>query len=165
MALIVVVGTIAFIRRRQRGDEHHKSESSLSGNQRSQMTVTPFNAALVGVAPRESDGLLSSSEPTLAPPQSAAPVPVGLTGKELAQLRSAPTLSPPTHPWSSSSGSQPTYSPTISTTDQTTVAPTPETQRLQTEVESLRREMQQLRAERFEPPPSYPPSYGDGGGV
>ena len=129
------------------------------------MTVTPFNAALVGVAPRESDGLLSSSEPTLAPPQSAAPVPVGLTGKELAQLRSAPTLSPPTHPWSSSSGSQPTYSPTISTTDQTTVAPTPETQRLQTEVESLRREMQQLRAERFEPPPSYPPSYGDGGGV
>ena len=41
--------------------------------------------------------------------------------------------------------------------------PTLETRRLQTEVESLRREMQQLRvrAERFEAPPSY----GDGGGV
>jgi hypothetical protein len=168
-----MAGTIAFIRRRRRGDEHRKSETSLSGNQHSQMTVTPFTAALVREAPREaglpigvtSDGLLSSSEPTLASPQSAAPIPVGLTGKELAQLRSTPMLSPPTHPRSSSSGSRPTYPPTISTTDQTTVTLTPETRRLQTEVESLRREMQQLRAERFEPPPSYPPSYGYGGGV
>ena len=40
---------------------------------------------------------------------------------------------------------------------------TPETRRLQTEVESLRHEMQQLwiGTEAFEAPPSY----GDGGGV
>jgi hypothetical protein len=68
-------------------------------------------------------------------------------------------FSPPTHPHSSSSGSQPASPPPISITD----GPISETRILQTEVETLRREMQQLlaHAERFEAPPSY----GDGEGV
>ncbi|KAF8273676.1 hypothetical protein EI94DRAFT_1167505 [Lactarius quietus] len=171
-ALILVAGTIAFIRRRHRQGELRKSAgSSLTGKANGpnpQMTVTPFNTTLA--APLEagttSDGLFSTSEPTLLPSQGTVPVPVGLTGKELARLRSesVPMLSPPSHTQSSPSRSQPSYPPTISTTDRNTVTPTPDTtQRLQTEVETLRREMQQLRAERFEPPPSYPPSYGDGG--
>ena len=135
------------------------------------MAVTPFNPTLAVLTPLDtaspawttSEGLLSSSEPTLSP--IAASVPVGLTGKELARLRSAPMGSTPSHARSSSSGSQPTSPPTISasTSDRTTATPTLETRRLQSEVESLRREMQQLRVrtEAFEAPPSY----GDGGGV
>ena len=132
------------------------------------MTVTPFDPTLVGEAPPEvgsqiwtaSNGPSSVSEPPFTPTQSAVPVPVGLSSKQLAQLRTAAMLSPPTHARSSSSGSQPTYPPTISVTDSSTT-PTPDTRRLQTEVESLRREMQELRAERFEAPPSY----GEGGGI
>jgi hypothetical protein len=186
-ALILLVGTIAFVRRRRRQDDPRKLEGeSFSGTAIDQMAVTPFNPARARTTPVEtgspawttSDGLFSSSEPTLSPSQIAAPTPVGLTDKELARLRSTPTLSPlshappshappshapPSHAPSSSSGSQPTSRRTVSTTDQATVTPTPETRRLQTEVESLRREMQQLRvrAERFEAPPSY----GHGGDV
>jgi hypothetical protein len=172
--LILVVGSIVFVRRRRtRGqDDFRKSDgSSFSGTDfeaRPQMTVTPFNPTLAGAAPLEvgsqiwspSDGPSSTSEPPLPSAQSVAPVPVGLSSKELALLRSTAMLSPPTHARSSSSGSQPTYPPTIGATE-STVAPTPVPWRLQTEVESLRREMQELRAERFEAPPSY----GDGGGV
>ena len=84
-----------------------------------------------------------------------------MSGKELARLRSTPMLSPPSHTRTSSNGSQPTFTPTISTTDQTTLARAPDTQRLQTEVETLRREMQELRAVTFDAPPSY----GDDGDV
>ena len=99
------------------------------------------------------------SEPP-APAHYAAPVPVGLSSKELALLRSAAMLSPPTSPQTSSSGLQPIYP---SATEGITLAPTPEDQRLpwQTGVESLQREIQELRAERFEAPLSY----GQGGGV
>jgi len=174
-ALILVGGAIAFVRRKRRQDEFDKSTgasfSGLAIEPRSQMAVTRFNPALAGVAPLEtgsplwttSDGPFSTStsEPTLSPTQTAPPV--GLTGKELARLRSesTPMFSPHSHARSSSNVSQPTLTPTASTADRSMVTPAPETRRLQTEVESLRREMQQLRvrAERFEAPPSY-----DGGG-
>ncbi len=211
-ALILVAGTIAFVRRRRRQDGFRKSAgssfSSAAMEAGSQMTVMPFNPTLAVAAPLEagsrsrtaSDGRSSTSGPSLPPSQSVAPVPVGLTSKELAQLRSAAMRSPPTtHPWSSSSGSPPSQSvapvpvgltgkelarlrsaalrspptthartssseshpPIISTAEGSTSTPAPETRRLQSEVESLRREMQELRAERFEAPPSY----GAGGGV
>ena len=170
-ALILVVGTIAFVRRRRRQDDFRKSAgSSFSGTViEGQMTVTPFNPTLTDAVTLQagsqiwtaSDGPSSTSEPLLPPARSATPIPVGLNSKELARLRSAAMFSLPTHAPSSSSGSQPTYPPPISATEGSTVTPIPETQRLQTEVESLRREMQELRAERFEAPPSY----GDGGGV
>ena len=158
------------MRRRRRQDVLRKSaSSSTSGTgvgSRPPTTVTPFNLTLAGVAPLEAgspigttgDGRFSTSVPALSPAQNAASFPAGLTSKELARLRSVPMLSPTSHP---QSGSQSTYLPTISISDQSTVTPTPDTQRLQTEVETLRREMQELRAATFEAPPSY----GDGGGV
>src|SRR6266702_432608 len=170
-ALILVVGAIAFARRRRRKDRK-SAGSSFSGAAMelgSQMTVTPFTPTLAGAVPlaagsrsaTTSEGPSSTSEPLLTPSQSVAPVPVGLTSKELAHLRSAAIRSPfTTHARSSSSGSHPTYPPTISTTEWSTTTPPPETRRLQTEMETLRREVQELRAERFEAPPSY----GAGGG-
>ncbi|KAI9459211.1 hypothetical protein BJY52DRAFT_387895 [Lactarius psammicola] len=172
VVLTLLVGTIAFVRRRRRQDDFRKSaRTSSSGaavEARPQMTVTPFNPTLAGARSQEdwqqqwssgpvgtaSDGPSSTSELPLPSSQSTAPVPVGLTSKELARLRSAVT--PP-----SSSGSQPTDPPIIGITEGNTATPPPETQRLQTEMESLRREMQELRAERFEAPPSY----GAGGGL
>ncbi|KAI9433017.1 hypothetical protein H4582DRAFT_2188442 [Lactarius indigo] len=174
-ALILVVGAIVFVWRRRRQDNFRSSAgSSFSGAAMevgSQMKVTPFTPTLVGVAQPEagsqggtaSDGPASSSEPLLPLSQNVAPVPVGLSSKELARLRSTAMRSPPTHTWSSPSGSQTSYPPTtISTTERSsTETPPPETRRLQTEMEFLRREVQELRAERFEAPPSY----GTGGGV
>ena len=173
VALILLAGTIVLVRRRRRRDDlagESFSSSAIEPRSDSQMAVTPFNPTLVVTIPPDtsspawttSDGPFYSSEPTLSP--IAASIPIGLTGKELARLRSAPMVSTSSsHARSSSSGSQPTSPPTISSADQATATPTLETRRLQTEVESLRREMQQLRvrAERFEAPPSY----GDGGGV
>ncbi|KAH9063198.1 hypothetical protein EDB87DRAFT_1681625 [Lactarius vividus] len=173
--LILVVGAIALIRRRQRQDTFGKSpRTSFSGslmNVGPHMTVTPFIPTHAGAEPLEagsqfgtsSDGPSSMSASPLPPLQGVALIPVGLTSKELARMRSAAIRSPLAgHARTSSSGSQPAYPSTISTTERSSTAtPTPETRRLQSEVEILRREMQELRAERFEAPPSY----GDGGGV
>ncbi|KAH9077872.1 hypothetical protein EDB83DRAFT_1527164 [Lactarius deliciosus] len=178
--LILVVGTIVFVRRRRGQYDFRKSTgTSFSGaamEAGSQMAVTPFSPTLGAATASLEAGYQSGSTsftsepppppPPPPPPQRAAlaPVPVGLTDKELARLRSAAIRSPPTsHARTSSSGSQPTvtYPSTIGTGEGSTSIPTPETRRLQSEVESLRREMQELRAERFEAPPSY----GTGGGV
>ncbi|KAH9063194.1 hypothetical protein EDB87DRAFT_1604477 [Lactarius vividus] len=164
VALILVVGAIAFVRRQLRQDNFRKSAgTSFSGTAMlagSPMTVTPFDPALAGTALLEAgsqSGTTRDGPSSLLPPsQSAASVPVGLTSKELAQLRSATTRSPLTTHWharTSSNGSQPTL--VVGTSEGRTSTPTPETWRLQSEVESLRREMQELRAERFEAPPSY----------
>ncbi|KAH9059276.1 hypothetical protein EDB87DRAFT_1832226 [Lactarius vividus] len=155
--LFVVVGTIALVRRRQRQTFFRKSDgppfSGAAMVAHPEITVTPFNLAPVEAAP-------------LPPSQVAAPVPVGLTSKALARLRSlrsAAVCSRPTRSRPSSGGSQHTDSPTISrsgTTERGT-ATLPQTRRLQMEMETLRHEMQELRAERFEAPPSY----GTGDGV
>ncbi|KAH9021636.1 hypothetical protein EDB84DRAFT_1580787 [Lactarius hengduanensis] len=167
VGVILLVGTIAFVRRRRRDDFRKSAGTSFSGSAGSaMMTVTPFNPALAGEAPLEegprlgiaNDGPTSSSGPLLPPSQSVAPVPVGLTSKELARLRSTAIRSPLTsHALTSSSGSQPSYPLhiTIDTGAGSPSTPIPETRRLQSEMESLRREMQELRAERFEAPPSY----------
>ncbi|KAH9000736.1 hypothetical protein EDB86DRAFT_2906085 [Lactarius hatsudake] len=167
VALILLVGTVAFVRRRRQDDFRKSAGTSISGSP--VMTVTPFNPALAEAAPLEegprfgtaSDRPTSSSGPLLPPSQSVAPVPVGLTSKELARLRSTAIRSPLTS--HAQTSSQPTYPLhiTIDTGAGSPSTPTPETRRLQSEVESLRRAMQELRAERFEAPPSY----GTGGGV
>ncbi|KAI9433016.1 hypothetical protein H4582DRAFT_2188438 [Lactarius indigo] len=173
--MILVVGAIALLRQRRRQDTSEKSvRTSFSGtfmDAGPHMTVTPFIPTLAETVPLEAESQFgtpshrpsSTSGSPLPPLQSMAPIPVGLTSKELARLRSTAMRSPPDgHARTSSSGSQPAYPSTISTTEQsTTVTPTLETRRLQSEVDSLRREMQELRAERFEAPPSY----GEGGGV
>ncbi|KAH8989046.1 hypothetical protein EDB86DRAFT_2945590 [Lactarius hatsudake] len=157
-ALFVVIGTIALVQRRRRQNLFRKSTgpafsgAAMVAHSESQITVTPFNLAPVEAAP-------------LLPSQSAAPVPVGLTSKALARLRSlrsAAVRSPPARSRSSSGGSQHTDPPTISpssTTERSTVT-LPQTRRLQMEMETLRREVQELLAERFEAPPSY--GAGDG---
>ncbi|KAH9164534.1 hypothetical protein EDB89DRAFT_1892884 [Lactarius sanguifluus] len=169
--LILVAGAIALIRRRRRQDNFGNSpRTSFSGsimNVGPHMTVTPFIPTLAGAAPLDagsqfgtkSDGPSSTSESPLPPLQGVAP----LTSKVLSRMRSAAIRSPlASHARTSSSGSQPVYPSTISTTERSSMAtPTPETRRLQSEVEILRREMQELRAERFEAPPSY----GEGAGV
>ncbi|KAH9171799.1 hypothetical protein EDB89DRAFT_2175033, partial [Lactarius sanguifluus] len=147
VALILVVGTVVVVRRRRGQDDVRKSAgTSFSGAAMlagSPMMVTPFDPALARAALLEagSQSGAASDGPSspLPPSQSAAPVPVGLTSKELAQLRSAAIHSPLAH-WharTSSNGSQPTLA--VGTSEERTLTPTPETWRLQSEVESLRR--------------------------
>ena len=173
-ALILLVGATTFVRRRRRPDDSRKSARSpflgAAFEEFPQMTVTPFNPTHDGGPPEVgsqirtmNDGPSTTEHPPLLPAHRAAPVPVGMGSKELARLRSAAMLSPPTSSQTSSSGFQPIHPPAVSATEGITLTPTPEDQRppWQTAVESLQREVQGLRAEIFEPPPSY----GQGGGI
>lgn len=90
-------------------------------------------------------------------------VPIGLSGKELARLRaealvSRQTVSRQTDTPSESSESQsePATAPVV-TVEQSAAVPESETQGLQSVVESLWREVRQLRTERLDAPPSYDP--------
>ena len=110
--------------------------------------------------------LSSSSLPTV-PPRSrpVAPVPVGLSDKEMARLRSEALNSPesPQHPFGSSTSnvSQSLSSPNAITESGEAMPRTPyDTWRLHSEVESLRREMVRLREEGLVN--TAPPSYTDG---
>ena len=85
----------------------------------------------------------------------AVPIPVGLSSKELAQLRSNGSRSEPMD-------GQPSDSAPVAITDgdalggvASEATPLPEAQRLWSEVDLLRHEVQQLRAERSEAPPTY----------
>ena len=124
------------------------------------VTMTPFNPGLMeAVSPDErpvTDGQqMVSRDSLLSSP--AVSIPVGLSGKELAQLRSNLSRSENTD-------GQPSdfSSPTITDRDTlgggaTGTAPSPDSRRLWSEVDLLRQEVQQLRAERSEPeaPPTY----------
>ena len=165
LILIVVIITLVWRRRRQ-NDLRRSAGSYFSGPAMEaypRMIVTPFDPTLARETgfPFWTTSDSPFSQPPLPPWQSAAPVPVALTGKELARLRSATVVPPHSYARSSSSGSRPASSPAIGTTEGGTEIPPPDPRRLQTEMEFLRHEMQQLRAERFEPPPSY----GDGVGI
>ena len=92
----------------------------------------------------------------LSPP--AAPVPGGLSGKEIARLRAEALSSPQTCRIGVSTSNLPqsTSSPNAITEPGEAMSPY-DTRRLQSEVESLRREMARLRAEGsvIAAPPSY----------
>jgi hypothetical protein len=151
------------------------------------MAYNPMGSMLTGTAPstdgtsqttEQQQPLISgaySSEgagpvpgPSSAPPLRVIPVPTNLSAKELAQLRSA-TSQPSSQPSLSTAMLSPhsdtppsTFPPgrANSNTDgsSTTTRSRVDDQRpWQSEVESLRREMEQLRAERFDAdaPPSY----------
>ncbi len=80
-------------------------------------------------------------------------IPIGLSSKELAQLRSDGLRPQPTDGWSSDLSLVATV-----TTDEGVAAEatsSSEAQRLRSEVDFLRHEVQQLRAERSEAPPTY----------
>jgi hypothetical protein len=99
-------------------------------------------------------GSTSGSHPDPSSTVPMIPAPVGLSSKELAQLRTEASERSRTNNVGSTSGSHPDPSPTA-TTGQSAAMPPPDPRRLQSEVENLRQEMQLLRAERFEAPPSY----------
>ncbi|KAH9021525.1 hypothetical protein EDB85DRAFT_416268 [Lactarius pseudohatsudake] len=135
------------------------------------MIVTPFNPTLVGATEPETGSPTNwqqrSTEPVElevvplahAPNPSDSPVPsprvvsvpAGLSSKELARLRRDNSHAQPPDPLPSGPSS-----PAI--TEQAVASSSSEARRLQSEVEALRREMQQLRVdtvERFEAPPGY----------
>ena len=170
IAALLGIGAIALVAgRRQSRSRRRQSVGSAFEREVTTpewpMTVTPFNPTLIAVPALETDPQANSHrrwtegiEPEGAPlvhtsPSSDSPVswpyvvpfPVGLSCKELARLRNG------------SLRSQFGDSLPIAATELVSL----EAQRLQSEVESLRREMQQLRAER----PEAPPSYRDDGGA
>jgi len=130
------------------------------------MIVTPFDPTLAGAAEPETGSqtnwrtgpdpeivpLVHASTPSDSPPPSprVVPIPIGLSSKELARLREDNLRS------QSTDVLPPGPSPTA-TIERGAATPSREAQalRLQSEVEFLMREMQQLRAERFEAPPGY----------
>ena len=107
-------------------------------------------------------------EPPLAPlsPQRRPPspsissVPIGLSAKELARLRAETLRSQqiPVHNESIEPQFEPATVPVVTTdseSEQDTTIPSSETRELRSAVESLQRQVQRLRAERFDAPPSY----------
>jgi hypothetical protein len=179
--LLAVIGVVVFVRRRRR---YNRPSSILSSNDLieagPQVTVTPFYLAPQPAQqdpapwmtelqsqsethPFERMAALddnSSSSALLHPLPSSLPIipaPVGLSSKELAQLRTEASEHSRTNNAGLTSGPHPDPSPTA-TTGQSSAISSPDPRRLQSEVENLRHEMQLLRAERFEalaPPPSY----------
>jgi len=175
-AILLVIGAIVFVRRRRRLSKRRSAGSIFSTSfveGGPPVTVTPFNPSTLDTAqqgsgswmeqqqllPEHSDGgtafdprsLSSTPAPTLPRSRLVAPVPPGLSSKELARLR---TEAQQTYTQHSSDTTQSSSTPTVFTAQSGVTSPS-ETRRLQSEVESLRREMLQLRTERFEPPPSY----------
>ena len=176
--VLLVIGVTLFVRRRRRLSRRKSAGSKFSTSFMEggpSATVTPFNLSPLDTTqqgsnswieqqqllPEDPDGgmasdprsLSSTSTPSLALPRSrpVAPVPPGLSSKELARLR---TEAQQTHTQHSSDTTQSSSTPTLYTA-LSGVTSSSDNRRLHSEVESLRREMQQLRVERFEPPPSY----------
>jgi hypothetical protein len=168
-----VIGATVLVRRRRALSRLKSGESKISTSfmiDGPPATITPFNpspldttqqASLAnswveqrqllpehpdeGMAPDPRD-LSSTPSPALSRPP-VAPVPPGLSSKELARLR---TGSQQTHVQHSSDTTQSLSTPAL-VTEQSGATLSSNTPRLQSEVGSLRRDMQL----RFEPPPSY----------
>lgn len=177
---LLVIGATVFVWRRRRLSRR-KSTGSISADSESfveggpSITVTPFNPSPLDTTqqspdswveqqqllPESPEGMASdprslSSTPAPALPRlrPVAPAPPGLSSKELARLRAEAQQTYTQHSSDTAATTQSSSSPTVFTA-QSGVTSSSDTRRLQSEVESLRREMQQLRVERFEPPPSY----------
>ena len=172
VAALLALGAIALVARgRRRRSRRRKSIGSMFERDVIDpdlpMTVTPFNPTFTGVAELETGHQMSRQERwTESGPESASlvhpstpsdsplpssrvvPLPLGLHSKELAQLRADNSHSQSTDALSSGT----LLSPATERSADTSYS---ETRRLQSEVEYLRLEMQQIRAERFEAPPVY----------
>ncbi|KAH8977681.1 hypothetical protein EDB92DRAFT_1951988 [Lactarius akahatsu] len=179
--VILVIGTIAFVWRRRRQHRMRKTvgpsfSNALVGAD-ADVAEAPFNPPLTGTSPLDagsqqhprSDPVGMPIVPLNPGPSSSGPllqsspctllIPVGLSSKELAQLRSRAVHVQLNPAESASSDSQPAPLPIV-TARQSEATPPPEDRALQSEVEHLRREVQQLRAQEaraeiFEAPPSY----------
>ena len=157
-----MIGIVVFVhRRRRQGKPRPISGLSDSTEDVSQMIMTPF-------LPIPSGETLDRGTWTrqLPPSQAAAPVPTGLSGKEIARLR-AEALSSQTLPDPSALNVSQSTSSSNAVNEPGGTTSTYDPQRLHTEVESLvRREMERLRAEVLvtEAPSGAPPSYAEGDG-
>ena len=181
VAVLVVIAAIAFVRRRRRLRRRKSVQSSILGSfvgVGPPATITPFDPICLDATSHGSDSrtegqellsihpdagsaldsysLSSTSTPAMVIPlsQPVAPVPTGLSSKELARLRTEALSSQNTVSPQSPDTPQPSSPPTA-VTEQSGAIQSSEAQRLQSEVESLRREMQRILTERLESPPSY----------
>jgi hypothetical protein len=102
---------------------------------------------------------LSSTPPAVLPrSRPVAPIPAGITGKEIARLRAEVLSSQQSHNHSTSNSSRSTSSPNTVTESSSGATSSYNPRRLHTEVESLvRQEMERLRTQGLvlEAPPSY----------
>jgi len=165
VAVLLVIGAAVFVRRRKSA----RAKPLIPFVERSsQSTITPFNPSPLDTTqqgpyswveqqrllPEHPDGRVASdprspspmSSPALPRSRPVAPVPPGLSSKELARLR---TEALQTYVQQSSDTTQSSSTLAVSTT-QNGAASSSETRRLQSEVDMLR-----LHIVRFEPPPSY----------
>ena len=125
-------------------------DSGISTDQRPLGTEDPEMVALHHLSPTP-PVVLPRSRPV-------APIPPGLTGKEIARLRAEALSSQQSDNRSTSNVSQSTSSPNTVTDSSSGATSSYNTRRLHTEVESLvRQEMERLRTEGLvlEAPPSY----------
>jgi hypothetical protein len=183
-----VIGIVTFVQpRRKRRRSRPKSILSFSTDSMDvgpQLMVTPFDPnsseatqdsgisaeqqpLVIGDPEAEMVALqhLSSSSPAaLSLSRPVAPVPVGLSDKELARFRSEALSYPQPHHLgvSTSNVSQSMSSPNAITESAGEAMSPYDTRRLHSEVESLRREMERLRAEGLVT--AAPPSYTEGDG-
>jgi hypothetical protein len=184
-AVCAVIGIAVFVQRRRRR-VRPRSILSDSMEDGSRMMATPFNAIPSDatldsgswteqqpLVPEDRDAdmvalhRLSSSPPTaLARLRPVAPIPPGLSSKEIARIRAEALSSQHSHNNSTSnvsqtlSQSQSTSPPDSSTDSSGATSSSYDPRRLHSEVESLRREMQRLRTEGLVP--EAPPSYTEG---
>ncbi|KAH9071186.1 hypothetical protein EDB83DRAFT_2367063 [Lactarius deliciosus] len=174
---LFAIGAIALVVWRRRRQSHRRTSvepPSLNEivSQGTQVTVTPFDPTgliLAEVAPllagpqTDSQQLLfhrpSSPEDSPPPLRRMATIPVGLSSKELARLRSLASAS---RAQAQPTDGRPSDDPLLTvTTDRgelggaAVAASSPEAQRLLLENNFLRHEIQQLREEGSELPPSY----------
>ena len=168
-AIVSVIGTTFFVRRRRR--QHRSAFSDLMED-----VSIPSGAALTsgtwaGQQPLLSEGpeaemttlhSLSSTPPAISPYSGpVAPVPVGLSAKDLARLRTEALNLGQSHNNATSNVPQSTSS--LNVVDESGGATSSyDPRRLQSEVESLWREMERLRTSG--PATGAPPSYTEGEG-
>jgi len=173
---LLVIGATVFVWRRRRLSRRKSVGSKLSiVEDGPSMTVTPFNPSPLDTTHQGSDSwveqqqllpespegmvsdprsLSSTPAPVLTRLRPVVPAPPGLSSKELARLRTEAQQTYTQHSSDTAATTQSSSTPTAYTAQSGVTSPS-DTRRLQSEVESLRREMQQLRGERLEPPPSY----------
>ncbi|KAI9449165.1 hypothetical protein BJY52DRAFT_271671 [Lactarius psammicola] len=183
-SVILAIGAIVFVWRRRRHTNTYQTVGPSFSNTLMRtgtgVTVAPFNPIITDTSPPDAGSQIdrqqqrsnpigtptiplnpgpSLPEPLLLSSQHAAPIPVGLSDKELALLRSRGTHNQLTPAGPPSGDPQPTLPPII-TTEQGEATQPAEARALQSEVEYLRREVQRLHARQshidsFEAPPSY----------
>ncbi|KAF8497613.1 hypothetical protein F5888DRAFT_1699443, partial [Russula emetica] len=163
-AIFAVIGIVSYVQRqRRRKPKPNRPEpivsfptDSIQANPRITVTHPNFSEAT-----RDS-GITTEQQPISRP---VTPVPVGLSDKELARLRTAPLTSQQADNsrGEASNAPQLTLSPTAVRAAETGGAALPsDTQRLHSEVELLRWEMERLRASAEGSVFAAPPSYTEG---